>query len=241
MMADAVTAVFLFLVLLGLLPLQAQAVDQPVPPRALAVPSSEIEESFLAYLTGLIEADVQFALDTDGLLAALPEFRARRGDPFYILREVARGRSSDGEATISFGFPGDRIFPLPVGLFGYHPISVSVSHSVVLAEQRFPSRSLGAGADGTRVLSRDYEYRVVDGYARFHFDDWLVFLTGGFLDDFTVTGVAIFMDRGEWRALLAGRGRGGKVKCWLFDLRRTRLILRVPAPLLELASALALP
>ncbi len=221
--------------------LPAQDSRPPVPPRSLSLPVDQVRESFLAYIVGLIDADVRFSLDPEGLLSALPEFRARRGDPFQLLRQVEREEGLGGQVLLSFGFPADMQLPIPVGIFGYHPISVSVSRTVSLDEKRYALRSIGRTVEATDVVSRDYEYRLADGYARFHFDDWLTFLTGGYLVDFSVAGVALFTDHGEWRALIAGRGTKDQVVCWLFDLKRTRPILRVPGPLLDLAVDIASP
>jgi hypothetical protein len=218
---------------------EPSAQELPAPPRSYSVPKEQIPESFLGYLVGLIDADVQFSVDSERLLAVLPEFKGRKGDPFELMKEVARRQEPDRPTALSFRFPDDLVIPLPVGIFGYYPITVSVSRVIVLEERRFPSRIAGDIARGAELLSRDYEYRVSEGHARFHFDGWLVFVSGGFLEDFSVEGAAIFQDRGEWRALIAGRGRTHPVVCWLFDLMRTKLILSVPSPLLDVASGLA--
>jgi len=218
---------------------QLPAQELAAPSRAYSVPKKQIPESFLGYLVGLIDADVQFSVDSRGLLAVLPEFKGRSGDPFQLLKEVARREGPGRPMALSFRFPDDLRIPLPLGIFGYHPISVYVSRTIVLEERRFPARSLGDISGGSRLLSPDYEYRVSEGYARFQFDDWLVFLSGGSLADFSVHGLAIFQDKGEWRALIAGSGPARPVVCWLFDLLRTTPVLNVPPPLLDLASELA--
>ncbi len=215
-----------------------------MPPRSYSVPRQEIPESFLGYLVGLIDAGVRFSLDRQGLLAALPEFRGRTGDPFQLMKAVSRGpvpsRADRSPAVaLGFAFPGDQVIPIPVGIFGYHPITVSVSREVLLEERRLPDRVVGSLERGAEFLSHDYEYRLSQGHASFHFDDWLVFASGGFLEDFSVEGLAVFQDRGEWRALIAGRGVTRPVVCWLFDLRHMTLVVRVPEPLQELAAGLA--
>lgn len=217
---------------------QEAAAQLPVPSRAYSVPRRLIPESFLAYLVGLIDADVQFSLDSDQLLAVLPEFKGRRGDPFQLLKEVSRRQVPERSMALGFAFPADLLIPIPVGIFGYHPITVSVSRSIVMEERRFPSRIVGSVTRGVELLSPDYEYRISMGRARLHFDDWLVVVSGGFLEDFSVTGAAIFQDRGEWRALIAGRGATHPVVGWLFDLLHTTLILDVPDALRELAAEL---
>ena len=219
---------------------EASTAALPVPPRAYSLPKQQIPESFLGYLVGLIDADVPFSLNHDDLLSVLPEFKGRKGDPFDVMKQVSRRppEDSDRGMALAFTFPDDLVIPLPVGIFGYHPITVSVSRLIVMEERRYPSRIVGSAASGAEILFRDYEYRVSQGHARFHFDDWLVFLSGGFLQDFSVDGAAIFQDRGEWRALIAGRGVSRPVICWLFDLLRMRLVLSVPGSLQDLASEL---
>jgi len=229
-------AAILFLLIAGAL--SGQETSHWVPPRELSMPKDEIWESLLGYLVGLIDADVSFALSGSDLLSVLPEFKARRGDPFELLKEVARRPGAQGHARLSFSFPDALHIPLPVGFLGYQPISVSASQTVVLEEYSFASRSILSAPQVEDVLSPDFEYRLAQGYAQFNFAEWLVYLTGGFLDDFSVKGVAIFRYRGTWHALMAGVSRGGRVVCWLFDLKRMRLVLSIPKPLLELAAEL---
>jgi hypothetical protein len=217
-------------------PLHGQETDRPFPSRALGVPRDQIAESFLAYLVGLIDSDTRFLMDSRSLAEALPELSALRGDPFQFIREVGRHESGP-RLMLTFGFVDDLLFPLPLGILGYHPISVSVSRDILLEEQRFTARRLGD--DGALVLAPYYEYRVVEGHASFFFADWLVYLSGGFLDNFSVEGAALFKYGGEWRALIAGRGRKNQVICWFYDLRHTRFIMAVPKQLVDLAGHLA--
>jgi hypothetical protein len=219
--------------------LPGQEAVHAIPPRELSMPKDEVWESFLGYLIGLLNADVTFELEHDDLLSVLPEFRARRNDPFELMRHVARRPGHGRQADLSFAFTGNLHIPLPVGILGYHPVFVSASETVVLEESRFDVKTIRPGAPDEAALSPALEYRMADGYGRFTFAPWLIFLSGGLLDDFSVKGVAIFKYRGTWEALMAGASRGGKVVCWLFDLKRMRLLLSIPPALLDFGAELA--
>jgi hypothetical protein len=231
------------LVVLLLLVVQAslpgQGVLHAIPPRELSMPKTEVWESFLGYLIGLLNAGVHFELEHDDLWSVLPELRARRNDPFELMRLVARRSAPGGPADLSFSFVGALHIPLPVGVLGYHPVFVSASETVVLEESRFDAKIMRPGTPDEATLSPDLEYTMTEGYGQFTFAPWLIFLSGGFLDDFSVRGVALFKYNGTWEALMAGASTGGKVVCWLFDLKRMRLLLTVPPALLDLAGELA--
>ncbi len=226
----------LFLLVGGML--AAQEENHWVPPRDYSMPKEEVWESFLGYLVGLMNADVLFSVDGHDLAGLFPELKARRGDPFELLREVARQKGEGDQVQLLFSFPGPLQIPLPVGLFGYHPIYVYASQTVALTEERYAVRRIRPGSPDEAVLSPDFEYRIAQGYAQFWFDEWLTALTGGFLDTFSVRGVAIFRTSNTWHALLAGLGQHNQVVCWLFDLKRMRLILSIPKALLDLAADL---
>jgi len=217
----------------------ADADPATLPDRALSLPMSEVNELFLAYLTGVIAADACVALDHNQLAAMFPELGGDPSQPFRILAGVARVRGEPGPAELVFSLSGEVHIPIPFGLLWYHPISVHASRMVRLGETRYPVRVAGGRKGMPVALAPAFEYRVVDGEAHLHVDPWLVFLTGGLLDEFSVRGAALFRYRGDWYGLVAGVNPQGKVLCWAFDLTRMRLVLSLPEGFLDVAASLA--
>jgi hypothetical protein len=76
------------------------------------------------------------------------------------------------------------------------------------------------------------------GSGRIHFDDWLIVLSAGFLDDFTVRGAALFRYENDWHGLITGRNPKNRVISWLFNLKRMRLVFPFPRELLGFAREL---
>ncbi len=217
----------------------AAGLDDPLPDRSLSLPKSEISEDFLAYLTGVISADAYVDLDRDQLSAMFPELRGDPSRPFHILERVARTRSASGPADLVFTLSGEVHVPIPLGLLWYHPISVHASEVVRLGEIRHESRITHDRNGEPVALSPAFEYRIVDGEAQLHVDSWLIFLTGGFLDEFSVRGAALFRYQEDWYGMVAGVNPRGRTLCWVFDLTRMRLVVSLPDAFRELASALA--
>ena len=219
--------------------LHGEGREHPVPDRRLSLPKDAIDDSFLAYLVGLIRADISAELSRDALLALFPEFQGKNSTPFQLLARVAR-LSAEGarQPRLLFSFSDDLHVPVPFVVPWYHPITIDVSDTVVLRETRRAARTLGIESGDAVVLSPVYEYRMETGSGRIHFDDWLIVLSGGFLDDFTVRGAALFGYKGEWHGLIAGKNPRNRVISWLFNLKRMRLVFPLPREFRGLASDL---
>ncbi|HET6485960.1 MAG TPA: hypothetical protein VFH83_06050 [Spirochaetia bacterium] len=217
----------------------AGADPAPLPDRTFSLPKSEVNELFLAYLTGVIAADAYVALDHEQLASMFPELGGDPSQPFRILAGVARVRGEPGPAELVFSLSGEVHVPIPFGLLWYHPISVHASRVVRLGETRYPVRMAGGRQGAPASLAPAFEYRVVDGEAHLHVDSWLVFLTGGLLDEFSVRGAALFRYQGDWYGLVAGVNPHHRVLCWAFDLTRMRLVLSPPEGFLDVAMSLA--
>jgi hypothetical protein len=211
-----------------------------VPERSISIPKREIYENFLAYLTGIIHADVPADLSRESLVALFPELQRMGDTPFRLLARVAR-LSAEGKGKpprLLFSFSGDLHVPVPFVVPWYHPITIDASDTVVMVETRVVSLPLDRGTDGEAVLSPVYEYRMETGSGRIHFDDWLIVLSAGFLDDFTVRGAALFRYENDWHGLITGRNPKNRVISWLFNLKRMRLVFPFPRELLGFAREL---
>ncbi len=207
------------------------------PGREAGLPKTEIEETFLAYLAGVIRADLPAELGHADLLDLFPEFRAQPTSAFQLLQTVARRRGDD-RARLVFSFSGDLHVPVPFVVPWYHPIEINASETVVLGETRMSTVSLMADSGAPVVLSPVFEYRMEQGAGRIHFDDWIIVLSAGFLDDFSVGGAALFGYRGEWHGLIAGRNPRGRTVCWLINLKHLRLVFPLPREFQTLAGSL---
>jgi hypothetical protein len=137
-----------------------------------------------------------------------------------------------------FSFSGDLHVPVPFVVPWYHPISIDASDTVVLGESRLPLLSLRDEDGSEAMLAPVFEYRIREGSGSIHFDDWLIVLSAGFLDDFSVRGAALFTYRGEWHGLIAGKNPRGRVVSWLFNLKRMRLVFPLPRDFYGLAADL---
>jgi hypothetical protein len=202
--------------------------DGTLPGREIMLPREEVFDTFLAYLLGVIERDVAARLPRDHLLDVLVEVRDSPG--LARIAEVAwlRGEAP-GSRRLSFTFDGELHYPMPLDIFGYHPGSIDASRTIVLREER-----RGRGPPGSR-----FHWLVVEeGGATVDFDAWLDVLAGPLLDDFTLAGVALFIRRGRWTAVLVGRGDRGQAVPWAFGLERTRILFPTPPDLAALAARL---
>ncbi len=210
-----------------------------VPGREISLPKDEIWESFLAYLVGLIRADLYAALNREDLEGMFPEFGNGASAPFRLMQTVARQRTADPDhAALVFEFSRDVHVPVPFGLFGYYPISINASSRVTVRESRFSSKTFRRKSGVDFELSPVYEYRIVAGSGGMVFDEWLSVLSARLLDDFTIKAGSFFTYQGEWHGFIVGLSRGGKIVPWLFNLKRMRLVLPLPDGLYDMATQL---
>jgi len=217
------------IVLLALCGVAIVGLHAQVPPRSVAVPESEVQDVFLAYLVGVVTGGHE--LDTDGptLVALFPEFEDGSTDyPFHEIVRVRRDSSAD-RAYISVDFSGPLAFPVPVDVFGYHPGEITTSRTIVFDE--VPDESDGS-------VHSVYAMRRVSGTLGIDFDRWLTRLFGPFLSDVDARVIALAELEDEWYAILGGDTPEGGTIVGVVSLRNSRILLRPPASLRELAEAL---
>jgi hypothetical protein len=221
---------------------QPDSPPRPYPDRQIDLPAQEIDEIFLRYLAGVIRADVPADLRRQDLFDLFPEFREIESATFHLLARVARlAAAVDGHARLLFSFDHDLLVGVPFVFPWYKPVTIQASQTVVLAETRRDSRALERGSGASTILSPLYEYRMERGGASVHFQAWMIALSAGLLDTFSIRGAALFGYRGSWHALLCGRNPRDRLVCWLYDLRRMRPVIPVPREFIAYAAELAGP
>jgi hypothetical protein len=90
---------------------------------------------------------------------------------------------------------------------------------------------------GEGNLAGPFHLFVLDqGYVQVDFDEWLDFLAGGLLDDFSLAAFTLMTYRGKWHAMLIGRGKRGQAVPWAIDLSRERILFPMPRELMGLAA-----
>jgi hypothetical protein len=202
------------------------------PGREILLPRSEVLDTFLGYVAGLIRSDTSARLDISYLLELLPEVKDSEG--MRHIRSIAwlHGGATEG-SVLSFRFDGDLHYPIPLSILGYHPGAFDASDEIGLREIH---RGYGSGA-----LSGPYHFFYVErGFARVTFDEWFDALMGPILDTFTLEAFALLTYQREWHALLVGRGVKGQVVPWAVNLAHNKIRFPIPQELHAVAEYLLL-
>ncbi len=203
--------------------------DRPTPGREAALPGSEVRDTFLGWLLGIIDAGLDVELDNAGLRGVLEEFRSTVDLPFdriSVVRHQAP-RAAPGSLALSFDAP-IRV-PVPFAILWYHPGSIQATEQIDFVEERVP----GAVADGERVGPL-YVFWLERGRVEVDVDEWLDVLLGSLVDDVAVRLLAVMRWHGAWRCLLGGTNARGKRFIAAFDFSRNVIQYPVPAALTRL-------
>jgi hypothetical protein len=202
------------------------------PGREILLPRSEVLDTFLGYVVGLIRSNASALLDIPYLLDLLPE--VRDSPDMRRMRSLAwLGPGVVEEPRLAFWFDGDLHYPIPISILGYHPGSIDASAEIELREM--------LRGRGSKSFRGPYHLFTVDrGFVRVTFDEWLDGLAGSILDTFTLEAFALLTYRGEWHAVLVGRGVHGKTVPWVVNLARNKIAFPVPRELRAVADALPL-
>lgn len=195
-----------------------------------------IVEPFFAFVLG------QAAADSVGRWRAadLEAFAAARGTPSRLpvehLVSLERRRPAPGSEG---RYPGARVaaewvlafddrltFPLPYSLLGYHPGSLRLAPTLVLAELAPVDLTLSWRAKHGREQHAVEQARVFvceRGYMLLDADAVVDHLLGDLLDDAWTVGFATARDGDHWLAISLMLGREGRAMYGEFDLARDRI------------------
>ncbi len=209
---------------------QSTADSPPPPGRELILPSSEVKDTFFAWLVGVVDAGRDAELDNAELRDVLTEFRSSIALPFdrisLVRHEAPR---TDGYGSLGILFDGDVDIPVPFSLLWYHPGSLRSTRAVRFDERRFGSLPTASSPAGPV-----YSFRLVEGAMVIDIDEWVDVLLGRAVDDVSIRIVAIARWRGSWRCLLGGTGREDRRIIAAFDLARNVITFPVPSELTRL-------
>ncbi len=207
------------------------AADSPPPPgREFILPTSEVKDTFFAWLVGVVDAGRDAELDNAELRAVLTEFRPSIALPFDRISVVRHAAPRpDDYGSLDILFDGDVDIPVPFSLLWYHPGSLRSTRVVRFDERRFAS--LPTASSPAEPV---YSFRLVQGAVTIDIDAWLDALLGHIVDDLSIRIVAIARWRGSWRCLIGGTGREDRRIIAAFDLLRNTITFPVPSELTRL-------
>jgi hypothetical protein len=207
-----------------------------LPAAAAPARGDSIVEPFFAFVLD------QAAADSLGLwrTAALKAYAAARGTPSRLpvehLVSLERRRPAPGSEG---RYPGARVaaewvlafddrlsFPLPYSLLGYHPGSLRLASTLVLAELAPVDLTLSWRVKRGREQHPVKQVRVFvceRGYMLLDADAFVDHLLGDLLDDAWTVGFATARDGDHWLAISLMLGREGRAMYGEFDLARDRI------------------
>jgi hypothetical protein len=196
----------------------------PFPGREVAKPQAEVWDTFLGYIVGLVDADIEGFADGALLDRIMPEFDAFLSLPFEEILRVSRARDARG-AFVRIDFRSPITLPIPFRILWDTPGSIHADRRVTLRETRIPAHRVSG--PGGPLLSPLYVYDVVQGSAGIDFDPWIDGLLGAAVDDVEIRRVLLFRMEDRWYGALLGPGYAGQLVAGYFDLGANRIL--VPA------------
>ena len=199
------------------------------PGREVALPASQVRDTFFAWLLGIIDGGLDVELDNATLREALAEFRSTVNLPFDRIRVVRHVAARPTAGSMAILFDAPLTVPVPFAILWYHPGSIRASALVSFDETRIER----AAVDGEEA-GPIYLFRLERGDVVVDVDDWIDVLFGSLIDDVSVCLVAVLRWDGAWRCLLGGTNRDGKRYVAAFDFSRNAIQYPVPAALTRL-------
>jgi hypothetical protein len=211
---------------------QSVADGSPPPPgRELILPSTEVKDTFFAWLVGVVDAARDASIDNAGLRDVLTEFKSSIALPFDRISMVRHAAPRpDARGSLGVEFDGEVDIPVPFSLLWYHPGSLRATRTVRFEERRFTTVPLADGSAAAPV----YSFRIAEGAMTIDVDAWIDALLGRIVDDLSIRIVAIARWRGAWRCLIGGTGREDRRIIAAFDLARNTITFPVPSELSRL-------
>jgi len=205
-----------------------------LPGREISFPKTEVKDTFLAYVLGIIHADIEVELDNAFLRGLLEEFKTTIDLPFDDVVLVSHLRVPSGGEALTVTFRHEMEIPVPFSLLGYHPGRIRASRIVIFEENRVAVRTLDDGS----TISPVYVFRLSEGFSGIDVDEWITFLFSSIIDDITIRVLAVFPYKDHWYCMMDGTGRKGQMIAGLLDFRTNRILFPLPGELRGFAATL---
>jgi hypothetical protein len=210
----------------------AAAQDQALPPlerpgREISLPSTEVKDTFFAYVLGIIVAGVEVDVNNAQMREILTEFKSSLSLPFDLIDRVTQ-HAEAGEKAIGLAFLRDVSIPIPFSLLFYHPGSITATRDLLFQV----SRSTMSDPADAGIMVPVFDLALESGTVLVDIDNWLEALLSAYLEDTLVKHIVFFKTKGDWIGMLEGTGRRtGKVLRAYFNFTRNAIVFPTPAAL----------
>jgi hypothetical protein len=220
--------VILFALLFGSLSLPAFAQagrGEKRPGREVAVPKTEVKDSFFAYVLGIIRTGIDIDINNEQMRAILTEFKTSLDLPFDLIARVTQTtNNTSGVRSIGLDFLRDVNIPIPFSLLFYHPGSIVASRDLLFTVNRTVAEDPALPG----ALSPVFDLSLSSGTVFVDIDDWLETLLAAYLEDTWIHHIVFFRWQGDWIGMLEGVGQktGRELRAY-FNFTRNTIVFPV--------------
>jgi hypothetical protein len=204
------------------------------PGREVAVPKTEVKDSFFGYVLGIIRSGIDIDINNEQMRAILTEFKTSLDLPFDLIDRVTQTTdTATGLRTIGLVFVRDVDIPIPFSLLFYHPGSIVSSRELFFTV----NRTVAEDPADPGVLSPVFDLSLRSGKVSVDIDDWLETLLSAYIEDTWIHHIVFFRWHGDWIGLLEGAGqKTGRALRAYFDFTRNTIVFPVSRDLDALGS-----
>jgi hypothetical protein len=194
----------------------------------VSLPSSEVKDTFFAYILGIITTGAEVDMDNEQMREILVEFKSTLNVPFDLISRVAQNMNPEtGMRRIELDFQRDVVIPVPFALLFYHPGSIRATRVLSFDVRR-----------STWADAEVFDLVLDDGSILVDLDEWLVALFSSHLEDTWIRNIVFFTWHGDWVGMLEGRGRStGRVIRAYFDFTKNTILFPAPDSLKSIGRA----
>jgi len=199
------------------------------PGREVSLPSTEVKDTFFAYILGIISSGAEMEIDNEDMRAILVEFKSTMDVPFDLISRVFQHEDPDtAERRIGLEFQRAVVIPIPFSLLFYHPGSITSTKLLSFDVRRSAWTETGSTGEPRTV----FDLVLAEGSILVDIDDWLEALLSAYLEDTWIRHIVLFKWHGDWLGMLEGTGRStGRVMRAYFDFTKNSIMFPVPDPL----------
>lgn len=200
--------------------------SEPVAPpgREVSLPSSEVKDTFFAYILGIIRIGAEVDIDNEGMRAILVELKSALNLPLDLISRVSQHKDPESpDRTAALEFPHDMVIPIPFSILFYHPGRITCTRLLSFDV----GRSSWVDPGGTAEPGEAFDLRLDQGSILVEIDGWVKALFG--LEDTWIKHFVFFRWHDDWIGMLAGNGRSSdRVKRAYFDFTKNTILFPPP-------------